>query len=142
MELASLIISIVALIAMGVVIFLLCKKNTSASTLKGEDIQDMCDNVQEYIQKDIEDTKNELRSARAELKSAVEATSTAYNAAMGPYMEGFNRRLEKLTEDNTRELAAIKDVILVLADAQDPKDYLSKMRRREPELAKGWGLRF
>ena len=34
---------------------------------------------------------------------------------------------------------SIKDVILVLADAKDPKDYLSKMRRREPELAKGWG---
>ena len=34
---------------------------------------------------------------------------------------------------------SIKDVILVLADAKDPKDYLSKMRRREPELANGWG---
>lgn len=34
---------------------------------------------------------------------------------------------------------SIKDVILVLADAKDPKDYLSKMRRRNPELAKGWG---
>ena len=33
----------------------------------------------------------------------------------------------------------IKDVVLILADAKDPKDYLSKMRRREPELAKGWG---
>ena len=32
---------------------------------------------------------------------------------------------------------SIKDVVLVLADAKDPKDYLSKMRRREPELAKG-----
>ena len=34
---------------------------------------------------------------------------------------------------------SIKDVVLVLADTKDPKDYLSKMRRREPELAKGWG---
>lgn len=34
---------------------------------------------------------------------------------------------------------SIKDVILVLADAKNPKDYLSKMRRREPEFAKGWG---
>ena len=34
---------------------------------------------------------------------------------------------------------SIKDVVLVLADAKDSKDYLSKMRRREPELAKGWG---
>ena len=30
-------------------------------------------------------------------------------------------------------------MVLVLADAKDPKDYLSKMRRREPELAKGCG---
>ena len=109
MELASLIISIVALIAMGVVIFLLCKKSGPASTLKGEDVQDMCDNVQEYIQRDIEDTKKELNAAKAELKAVVEATSKAYNEAMGPYMDGFNRRLEKLTEDNTRELVNIKD---------------------------------
>ena len=34
---------------------------------------------------------------------------------------------------------SIKDVVLVLADAKDPKDYISKMRRRESELAKGWG---
>ena len=34
---------------------------------------------------------------------------------------------------------SIKDVVMVLADAKDPKDYLSKMRRRDPELAKGWG---
>lgn len=34
---------------------------------------------------------------------------------------------------------SIKDVVLVLSDAKNPKDYLSKMRRREPELAKGWG---
>lgn len=29
-------------------------------------------------------------------------------------------------------------MVLVLADAKDHKDYHSKMRRREPELAKGW----
>ena len=34
---------------------------------------------------------------------------------------------------------SIKDVVMVLADAKDPKDYLSKMRRRDPELSKGWG---
>lgn len=42
-------------------------------------------------------------------------------------------------ENEEKWYFSIKDVVLVLADAKDPKDYLSKMRRREPELAKGWG---
>ena len=42
-------------------------------------------------------------------------------------------------ESDEKWYFSIKDVVVVLADAKDPKDYLSKMRRREPELAKGWG---
>ena len=42
-------------------------------------------------------------------------------------------------ESDEKWYFSIKDVVLILADAKDPKDYLSKMRRREPELAKGWG---
>lgn len=42
-------------------------------------------------------------------------------------------------ESDKKWYFSIKDVILILAEAKDPKDYLSKMRRREPELAKGWG---
>lgn len=42
-------------------------------------------------------------------------------------------------ESDEKWYFSIKDVVLVLADAKDPKDYISKMRRREPELAKGWG---
>ena len=42
-------------------------------------------------------------------------------------------------ESDEKWYFSIKDVILILADAKDPKDYLSKMRRREPELAEGWG---
>ena len=42
-------------------------------------------------------------------------------------------------ENEEKWYFSIKDVVLILADAKDPKDYLSKMRRREPELAKGWG---
>ena len=42
-------------------------------------------------------------------------------------------------ESDEKWYFSIKDVILILAEAKDPKDYLSKMRRREPELAKGWG---
>ncbi len=42
-------------------------------------------------------------------------------------------------ESDEKWYFSIKDVVLILADAKNPKDYLSKMRRREPELAKGWG---
>ena len=42
-------------------------------------------------------------------------------------------------ESDEKWYFSIKDVCLVLADAKDPKDDISKMRRREPELAKGWG---
>ena len=42
-------------------------------------------------------------------------------------------------ESDEKWYFSIKDVILILADAKDPKDYLSKMRRRESELAEGWG---
>ena len=42
-------------------------------------------------------------------------------------------------ESDEKWYFSIKDVVQVLADAKDPKDYISKMRRREPELAKGWG---
>lgn len=31
------------------------------------------------------------------------------------------------------------DVVEVLTDSRDPSDYIKKMRKRDPELAKGWG---
>ena len=34
---------------------------------------------------------------------------------------------------------AISDVIQVLTDSSDPSGYLKDMRRRDPELSKGWG---
>jgi len=32
----------------------------------------------------------------------------------------------------------IEDVVKVLADSSDPKQYIKKMKKRDPELAKGW----
>jgi hypothetical protein len=32
----------------------------------------------------------------------------------------------------------IEDVIKVLTDSQDPKQYVKRMKLRDPELAKGW----
>lgn len=34
---------------------------------------------------------------------------------------------------------AITDVISVLTDSVNPTDYLKKMRKRDPQLAEGWG---
>ncbi len=34
---------------------------------------------------------------------------------------------------------AISDVVAVLTDSVNPTDYIKKMRKRDPELAKGWG---
>ncbi|HAQ20034.1 MAG TPA: phage antirepressor protein [Prolixibacteraceae bacterium] len=32
----------------------------------------------------------------------------------------------------------IEDVVLVLTDSNDPKQYVKRMRQRDKELAKGW----
>lgn len=32
----------------------------------------------------------------------------------------------------------IEDVVLVLIDSKDPKQYIQRMKRRDPELGKGW----
>jgi len=34
----------------------------------------------------------------------------------------------------------VADVIKVLTDTPNPSDYIKKMRKRDEELAKGWGL--
>lgn len=33
----------------------------------------------------------------------------------------------------------VSDVVQVLTDTPDPNDYLKKVRKRDPELSKGWG---
>ena len=109
MEIASIIISSLALIAGIVVIYLLVSKKNQTSGGAQEDIQDMLDNAQEMIQKDIDETKRELLAARVELKTAVEASTKTYSDVLGPYMEGFNKRLEKLTDENNQNLNTIRD---------------------------------
>ena len=34
---------------------------------------------------------------------------------------------------------SVADVVVVLTDTINPSDYIKKMRKRDPELAKGWG---
>ena len=32
----------------------------------------------------------------------------------------------------------VEDVVLVLVDSKDPKQYIQRMKQRDPELGKGW----
>ncbi len=41
-------------------------------------------------------------------------------------------------EDEQKWYFVVEDVIAVLTDSSDPKQYLKKMRQRDAELAKGW----
>ncbi len=42
-------------------------------------------------------------------------------------------------DDEEKWYFSIRDVVSILADTLKPKDYIAKMRRRDTELAKGWG---
>ena len=42
-------------------------------------------------------------------------------------------------EDEEEWFFSVKDVVSVLTDSKNPKDYISKMRRRDPVLSEGWG---
>lgn len=41
-------------------------------------------------------------------------------------------------EEDQKWYFVIEDVILVLTDSNDPKQYIKRMRQRDEELAKGW----
>jgi len=41
-------------------------------------------------------------------------------------------------EDEQKWYFVVEDVIAVLTDSSDPKQYLKRMRQRDAELAKGW----
>ncbi len=42
-------------------------------------------------------------------------------------------------EDEEEWFFSVKDVVSVLTESKNPKDYISKMRRRDPVLSEGWG---
>jgi hypothetical protein len=41
-------------------------------------------------------------------------------------------------EDDQKWYFVVEDVVLVLTDSSDPKQYIKRMRQRDEELAKGW----
>lgn len=42
-------------------------------------------------------------------------------------------------EDQEEWYFSVQDVIAVLTDSADPKQYIKKMRTRDPELSANWG---
>ena len=42
-------------------------------------------------------------------------------------------------EEEEKWYFSVTDVVEALTDSANPTDYLKKMRRRDPELAQGWG---
>lgn len=50
------------------------------------------------------------------------------------------RKVRSVWDDESEEwYFAVVDVVAVLTDSVNPTDYIKKVKRRDPELAKGWG---
>ena len=51
-----------------------------------------------------------------------------------------NRKIRtKWVEEQEKWFFCVVDVVEALTDSKDPKDYIKKMKKRDPELSKGWG---
>jgi DNA-damage-inducible protein D len=50
----------------------------------------------------------------------------------------FNDKQIRRTLHNNEWWFVVEDVVLALIDSRDPKQYIQRMKRRDPELAKGW----
>ncbi len=50
----------------------------------------------------------------------------------------FDGREIRKTIHNGEWWFVVEDVVLALIDSKDPKQYIQRMKRRDPELAKGW----
>ena len=50
----------------------------------------------------------------------------------------FKGKQVRKTIHNSEWWFVIEDVVLALIDSNDPKQYINRMKQREPELAKGW----
>ena len=42
-------------------------------------------------------------------------------------------------DDKEKWFFCVVDVVEALTESKDPKDYIKKMKKRDPELSKGWG---
>ena len=53
-------------------------------------------------------------------------------------LDVFEGREIRKTIHNDEWWFVVKDVVLALIDSKDPKQYIQRMKRRDPELGKGW----
>jgi prophage antirepressor-like protein len=53
----------------------------------------------------------------------------------------FQERKVRTVWDDKEEkwYFSVADVVEVLTDSKNPTDYIKKMRKRDPQLAEGWG---
>ena len=53
----------------------------------------------------------------------------------------FEEKKVRTVWDDEQEMwyFCVVDVVEVLTDSKNPKDYIKKMKQRDPVLAKGWG---
>jgi len=50
----------------------------------------------------------------------------------------FQRKEIRRTIHSNEWWFVVEDVVLVLTDSSDPKQYIQRMKQRDPELGKGW----
>ena len=50
----------------------------------------------------------------------------------------FQKREVRRTIHNNEWWFVVEDVVLALIDSRDPKQYIQRMKHRDPELGKGW----
>ena len=50
----------------------------------------------------------------------------------------FQRKEVRRTIHNNEWWFVVEDVVLALIDSRDPKQYIQRMKQRDPELGKGW----
>src|SRR3989344_6222844 len=51
----------------------------------------------------------------------------------------FEEKIVRRMWHNEQWYFAVEDVVYVLTDSKNTKDYINKMRQRDPELSKGYG---
>jgi len=51
----------------------------------------------------------------------------------------FEEKIVRRTWHNEQWYFVVEDVVHALTDSKNTKDYINKMRQRDPELSKGYG---
>ena len=51
----------------------------------------------------------------------------------------FEQKQIRKTIFNNEWWFSLEDIVFALTDSRNPKDYITKMKKRDEELKKGWG---